>query len=81
MKEIWMDSTSNVKHLLFYISPSETATAILFGFHYYGCKYSLSLGLHNTVLFSPRERLYKDYYYFVCFDLIWSHIRSPSPLR
>lgn len=51
-----MESTGNGKHLLFYSSLCETATAIVFGFHYYGCKYSLSLGLHHTSC-----ELYTDY--------------------
>lgn len=37
-----MESTGNGKHLLFYSSLCETATAIVFGFHYYGCKINIA---------------------------------------
>ena len=46
-----MESTSSGKHLLFNSSLCETATArqmLVFGFHYYGCIYSLSLGRNHT---------------------------------
>ena len=60
-----MESTGNGKHLLFYSSLCETATAIVFGFHYYGCKYSLSLGLIfiQTIFLKKNQG---NYFHFRC---------------